>query len=221
MIGFAHAGMTAEGDNSVLIQKVTKELTTDIMQGKKELNKMTMCPTRQLAKLESIDNIEVLINFVTYKQNKLIEELNNRMTEKVLNQGQKLFDVWMTQESDLIQEVGKGYGEEMVLNVCLNLAKTGKLGSVNHKLMEKIVILYGLTLIEKDLSWYMMNNVISEKAASELNNVRSKYVKEIALNTTDIVDGFDINPVYAPIAEDYLKYNETTNNGELGPKPRL
>jgi len=33
-IAFAHAGITAEGDNRVLIQKVSKELTTDLANGK-------------------------------------------------------------------------------------------------------------------------------------------------------------------------------------------
>ncbi|CAG8438372.1 10970_t:CDS:2 [Scutellospora calospora] len=32
-IGFSHAGMTAEGDNSVLMQKVAKELLADVQSG--------------------------------------------------------------------------------------------------------------------------------------------------------------------------------------------
>ncbi|CAG8743838.1 10108_t:CDS:2, partial [Dentiscutata heterogama] len=32
-IGFSHAGMTAEGDNSVLMQKVSKELLADVQSG--------------------------------------------------------------------------------------------------------------------------------------------------------------------------------------------
>jgi len=41
-MAFAHAGMTAEGDNKVLIQKVTKELITDLGTGKTENPEMTI-----------------------------------------------------------------------------------------------------------------------------------------------------------------------------------
>merc|ERR1719499_3073578 len=38
-IAFAHAGMTAEGDNSVLFQKVAKELGMRLRQGKHKFGK--------------------------------------------------------------------------------------------------------------------------------------------------------------------------------------
>ena len=36
-IGLGHSGITAEGDNSVLMQKVAKELMTDVQTGKFKL----------------------------------------------------------------------------------------------------------------------------------------------------------------------------------------
>ena len=43
-INLAHAGMTAEGDNRVLMIKVVKDYLSNITSGKSKLPKMTLCP---------------------------------------------------------------------------------------------------------------------------------------------------------------------------------
>jgi len=86
-MAFAHAGMTAEGDNKVLIQKVTKELITDLGTGKTENPEMTI-DEEDLAKKEKIDDLEVLRNLVNFKQMMLTGELMENMRLKILEQKQ-------------------------------------------------------------------------------------------------------------------------------------
>ncbi len=40
------------------------------------------------------------------------------MMTKVMKQGKPLFDVWMKEESDLIQAVAKAHGERIVFTYC-------------------------------------------------------------------------------------------------------
>lgn len=67
-IAFAHSGITAEGDNRVLMQKVAKEIVAMAMKNKFQLPKMTMCPVRQMNKLENISDLETIFNFVAYRE---------------------------------------------------------------------------------------------------------------------------------------------------------
>jgi len=221
LLAFAHAGITAEGDNRVLIQKVTKEYTTDVAKGKIEQPAMTMCPEKELPKLKKLDNLDVIQNLLAYRLITLSTELMGRMQKKIMEDGQPLFDVWMKQESDLIQATGTSYGEHLVFKACVDMHKKGNYGMTNGKVMENVIMVFGFSLIERDLGWYLSNGVINAEAGKGLSDVRSKYVKNMAPNASDLIDGFGIESVYAPIATDYEEYNSKPNFGEHGPLPKL
>lgn len=63
-IGFSHAGMTAEGDNAVLMQKVAKELLASLNSGTR--------PIKLIAKktLQSVDlaSMKDLMNLFKYRE---------------------------------------------------------------------------------------------------------------------------------------------------------
>ena len=42
----SHSGMTAEGDNRVLMQKVVKDILSDMQKERHDLPKLTQCPIR-------------------------------------------------------------------------------------------------------------------------------------------------------------------------------
>jgi hypothetical protein len=44
----------------------------------------------------------------------------SNMSKKIMGENLKLFDVWMQQESNLIQEVARSFGEVMCLHYFLN-----------------------------------------------------------------------------------------------------
>jgi acyl-CoA oxidase len=71
-IGFSHAGMTAEGDNSVLMQKVAKELLAAIQR------KLVVYPKLDVSGLKQWDlkEIETLIKLVKLREIMLTREVN-------------------------------------------------------------------------------------------------------------------------------------------------
>lgn len=71
-IGFAHAGMTAEGDNSVLMQKVSKELLAAIQNGSYKTSKSAFNPNT------NIDSLEGLLEAFKLIETKLAIQVNTR-----------------------------------------------------------------------------------------------------------------------------------------------
>jgi len=219
-LAFAHAGITAEGDNRVLTQKVTKELLADVSKGTYELPTLDISE-EDLAKTEKIDDLMVLKNLVAFKLNQTTEKLIQVMSQKILVDKKALFEVWMQEESDLIQQVGQAYGDNLVFSHCYNMSKSGQWGTTNAAVMDRLVVLYGLGIIEENLGWYIFNGVVSPATGKRLGDVKSAVVKQLSPSINGILDSFKLGDTYAPIAEDYLEYNSKPNNGELGPKPRL
>lgn len=71
----AHSGMTAEGDNRVLMQKVVKDILADEQSGKHEVPKLTQCPVRQIPALESVADFETLKNLIFFREVGEIKEM--------------------------------------------------------------------------------------------------------------------------------------------------
>jgi acyl-CoA oxidase len=215
-VGQAHAGMTAEGDNSVLMQKVTKELTTDIKKKRTSFPKMTKCPKRELPNLKSVNDLEVMYNMLVFRQMMLCKELGINMATK-MGSGKSLFDVWMKEESDLIQAIAWSYGETYILQECIQLIQKNK-GLDNQSNLDTIFRLFGLNIIQRDLTWYIFNGVISTEAAKnvavEVNNV----IKDVHAISDDVIESLGIPEhvkTLSPVANDYIKYNDGENRGEL------
>merc|ERR1711988_1202614 len=212
MGGDSHAGLTAEGDNRVLIQKVSKELITDLGKGNYQHPEMTMDES-ELPKVENIANVKFLYNLILHRQIVTSGDL--------MEKEQPLFDVWMKQESDLIQLVGESFGEQVIFSQCARMLEQKAFGSVNHNVMENVIILYGLTDVRKYLGWYLSRGLVNLTAAKNLDKTISKLVKSIAPYSEVFLAAFDLNTFGTPIANDYLAYNEKPNFGELGPAPKL
>ena len=104
-IGFSHAGMTAEGDNSVLMQKVAKELLGAI-QAKKVTYSVKVGDKADLSTTEGLLKL-LMIQEVTY-----VHLLSKEMAKTLKNKS-SVFDTWMLQQSDLIQGLAKSYGERI------------------------------------------------------------------------------------------------------------
>ena len=60
--------MTAEGDNRVLMQKIVKDILSDLQKDLHKQPAMTKCPERQLPKQESVGDLESLMNLVYYRE---------------------------------------------------------------------------------------------------------------------------------------------------------
>jgi len=98
----AHSGMTAEGDNRVLMQKVVKDILADAQKGVHDFPEMSQCPKREIPSKSSVAEFETLKNLVFYKEIAEVKSFGKLMQKKIMEEGQSFFDVWMYQVSDEI-----------------------------------------------------------------------------------------------------------------------
>ena len=128
----------------------------------------------------------------------------------------------MRETSDIMQELAWAYGERQTMEACLRSLWEMK-NAENKRIMTTIYKVYGIECIRRDLSWYLIQGVISKAALAKLSPTRNTLIKEIAGKVTDIMDCLNIakESLYAPIASDYVKYNASPNNGEIIGAPRL
>lgn len=87
-IAFAHSGITAEGDNRVLMQKTAKEIMTQIQQGTYEWAQ----PTNKI--FQNICDIDSLKDLIGLKETITIKELQDQ-TVKEMSEGKPIYDIWM------------------------------------------------------------------------------------------------------------------------------
>ena len=154
-LGLAHAAMTAEGDNSVLMQKVAKERLTELMKSKPSFPKAP--------ESKDLTNRDFLLYLMQVRELKLFAELGEKMTKAGK---EDTFNTWMLQESDLIQAAARAYGDLLiskrfaeVLDECDNDLKP---------ILEKLYTLYAITIIEKNLAWFLISKTLTnEQVRSE------------------------------------------------------
>ncbi|XP_040565436.1 uncharacterized protein [Lepeophtheirus salmonis] len=224
--GSAHAGMTAEGDNSVLMQKVAKE-------------HMSLFKPHSITTPTSFDaqNIEHLEYLLKSKENTLYSELKTKLTAPVLittitkklpgflkGIGQKIqrdkgiYNTWMLKEQDLIQEFSKSYADRLVCEASIDELKSI---SENQRGIEaifrQIIHLHLLSVVERNLSWYIIKGLITPQNGQEILELNRELCRELAPKSLGIVDsfGFDDDIVSSPISDDWIKFNEYDNKGEL------
>ncbi|CAG8473809.1 42679_t:CDS:10 [Gigaspora margarita] len=197
-IGFSHAGMTAEGDNSVLMQKVSKELLADVNSGALKLPRIPDAENAKKWDIRSLDNQLRLFNL---REQALIKE------------GSSVFEVWMLQESDTVQALAKAHGHRIVLEQVVHTLQRLKGGS--HWIIHNVACLYALNIIDSDLAWYITKNLISVESASLVKPLIRELVAELAPLSMKIVDALGVDPrvLYAPIASQWVEFNETDNRG--------
>lgn len=206
IIGFSHAGMTAEGDNSVLMQKVAKELLSMVK------SKTYEPPQTNSKATANITNLEYLFHIVGLREKNLLSSLGMKLATK-MKQGEQLFDIWMSQESDLVQAVARAYGERIVLEQFIKTLST--CDQSLKKVLTEVCLLYALRIIEKDLSYFLIQKILplDEKVADKVRELCASLAKE----SLSLIDGFAIpeKVICAPISSDWIEYNKSDNQGEV------
>merc|ERR1719285_550035 len=201
-IAFGHSGMTAEGDNSVLMQKVAKELGWRLQKGKHKF------PARK-AKSR---NLNKLFNMIVFREKKCLMGLGMTMQRKT-KAGKSIFDVWMLEESEAVQRTARSYGERIILEQSIKAVdniQDPKLRSV----MQRLVELYAADRILKD-NWFLTSETIAPKTARFWETRRDVLCHELAEYSISICDSFGIpERCYGPIATNWEKYNVHHNFGE-------
>merc|ERR1711872_69962 len=224
--GSAHAGQTAEGDNSVLMQKVAKE-----HMGLFKPHKDT--PPANLD-LEDIDHIEYLLKA---RENLQFSELTKKLAPAMVYtkvgksmpgilkpfgdklQEKGIFNTWMLKEQDLIQAFAKSYADRIV---CEAFKETiaGKYGPVHaslHNILDEVLLLHLLSTIEKDLPTFLAHDLLNPGQAEQLIQLSQQMCAKLAPKSLALVETFGIpeEMLQSPIASDWVDYNAYDNQGEL------
>ncbi|RIA89804.1 acyl-CoA dehydrogenase/oxidase [Glomus cerebriforme] len=210
-IGFSHAGMTAEGDNSVLMQKVSKELLAGVQSGSVKLSIVRDANNAQSWDISNLDN---QLKLFRLREQLLVKELGTNMS-RTKSLGVPIFEAWMKQESDTVQALARAHGDRIVFEQVIISIQKLKGGS--SKILATIACLYALTQIDANLAWFIVNKLISVQTAATVQPLIREIVKDISPYSMQLVDALGVDPrvLYAPIANDWVKYNEIDNQGEL------
>jgi len=209
-IGFSHAGMTAEGDNSVLMQKVSKEFLAAIQSG---ATKFPHVANHKDSKSWDVSKFDVLLDLMKLREQKVFHELSTSMGDKL--KSDPLFEIWMKQESDGIQALARAHGERIVLEQVHRCIQETS-GNVRHTIA-RYGLLHALTYLEGHLAWFLTNELITLDTAARVPKLNRALCSELSNGVMAVVDalGADKRILYAPIADNWEEYNRGDNRGEL------
>jgi len=203
-IAGAHAGLTAEGDNRVLMQKVAKELLDRLTKGKYKFPK-SKGPI-------DLTKPEGLFHALVQREMKTFMKLAMLMKSKTAK-GVSIFEVWMLQHQDVVQRAAEAFSARIVYEQCLkNMKDRADLRNV----LKITTHLFGITQIRKDLGWFLANNVLSMAQGNQIDEVFNKLCKDLAPLALSITDAFNIpENQFGPIGRNWHEYNLHDNQGEL------
>jgi len=224
--GSAHAGQTAEGDNSVLMQKVAKEHLG--------LFKPHKDTPPALLDLENVDHIEYLFKA---RENQQYGELKRKVASAMVYttvgkkmpgilkpigdklQEKGIFNTWMLQEQDLIQAFAKSYSDRLL---CEAFKETlaGKFGAVDPSLdsvLDKVFHLHLVSCMERDLGTFLASGLLNTAQAEQVLDISRRLCAELAPSSLALIESFGLpeEMLQSPIASDWIGYNTGDNQGEL------
>jgi len=200
-INLSHACITAEGDNSVLMQKVAKERLSLFKPsaGEAPVNK-------------DLSSTEYLNYLLQKREDVLFTNLGKRMMKAGK---EKLYDTWMLKCSDLVQLAARSFGERLVNDRVLVAINTAD--PTLKEILSELHTLYVVSVVKRNLAWYLTNGILTIEQGKEIEDLSDELCRNIAPKSLDLCEAFGLTDsmISAPIALDWIKYNEYDNQGEL------
>jgi len=202
-LGLAHAAMTAEGDNSVLMQKVAKERLAFLNKNPLKLEK----PASQ-----NLQDSQYLMYLLEAREVRLFTQLG----EKCAKAGKaRSYDSWMFEESDLIQHAARSFADRLVSDRFH--AALQSCDPALKPVLSRVFDLYLTTIVEKNLTWFVTSGLILPSDIEKVLTNAAELCAEIGPQSLALCDSFAITDTMlsAPIALDWVGYNTYDNLGEL------
>eukprot|EP00916_Digyalum_oweni_P012750 GHVL01021053.1.p1 GENE.GHVL01021053.1~~GHVL01021053.1.p1 ORF type:complete len:477 (+),score=41.75 GHVL01021053.1:628-2058(+) len=211
MIGFSHAGITAEGDNRVLWQKVTKDLL-DARRNSPELASKLQPAPKKGGSLTNLLDADAISDALRSREKSKFAELENSMLTK-LQKGKDVFQVWMCEEARVVQEAAGSHCERRCYEVFLDSLKLPSMTPSLVKALRPLLLLYGLQCINNDAVWFASSNTVSSHLMKKLKLTMDEIINGVGPSMKSYCQamGPDLNLVWAPIAHDWVEYNNMSN----------
>ena len=127
-------------------------------------------------------------------------------------EGKPLFETWMLKESDNIQALATAYGENLAIREFIKILDTCNDG-LRAKLTE-LFTLYALDRLMVDGVFFLTNGIINAEQSEAINSEIQRLCMELGKDALELTKGFGIpdHMHHAPIANDWIKYNQIENN---------
>merc|ERR1712079_92667 len=202
-LGLAHAAMTAEGDNSVLMQKVAKEHLGWLSKNP---------PTMIKANSTSLSDPTYLHSLLQKREIKLFTTLGKKMAAA----GKAgTYSSWMFEESDLIQHAAKSFADRLIADR-MSLA-VEEADEEMKPILNLINTLYLATIREKNISWFVISGILKNEDINQMKSISADLCAQLGPQALAICESFGITDTMlsAPIALDWVGYNSYDNQGEL------
>jgi len=209
-IGLAHASMTAEGDNSVLAQKTVKETQALIKK-----NKYLLWTKGANCKSWNLSNVESCLDLIRWREAVLFEELA-KAQKRGADAGKSVYDVWMHDISDLIQQTCVAVGERMCAE-----EQWKEIVKADMSTKQVLIVLLHTALLQIVTSqpFFTANAAMITPAQSEsATKLLHSNVKALAPRILDITACWGVpDSVYrdTPCASSWEQFNVTDNKGEV------
>ncbi|KAF0697770.1 Aste57867_11563 [Aphanomyces stellatus] len=214
ILGFSHAAVTAEGDNRVLMTKVAKELGDLLKQGRYKLSPTAAKPYEGTPSWDDVNYYKYLFGV---REAKLFAKLGKIMKSDT-EQGKSIFDIWMLEQSALVQDIALAYVERLSFEATLASLDDPK-NEALRPVLTKLAVLYGASCVQRDLGWYVCNGVVSTDLGNQVDDAVKGFCSSEGLgnDALHLIHAFDIpeHVMAAPIALDWVKFNESDNQGEI------
>ena len=201
-LGLSHAAMTAEGDNSVLMQKVAKERISTF-------KPFPLLPNSDKTDLNSTNYLQSLLR---RREMVLIGELTARLKQAGRD---GLYHTWMMEQSDQIQAVARAYGDCVVSSQFDEVLQSAD--STILPALLPLFKLYLLACVQKHLDFYLIAGIMNTETAAAVPTAINLLCTSLSPHVLDLIKAFDIPQAMlsAPIANDWVSYNTYDNKGEV------
>jgi len=204
-LGLAHAAMTAEGDNSVLMQKVAKEHLPVL--AKKGFKNPVPMPSDK-----GFTNLDYLLHILNEREMTLFKTLGGKMAAA----GKEgMFNTWMMEESDVIQGAARAFGDRLIAERFAHVLTT--CDSELKPILEQLFNLYMVSTIEKNLGNLLILGIVKPDQVASVKDTAVKLCQDLGPHALSLCDAFAITDTMlsAPIALDWVQYNTYDNQGEI------
>jgi len=172
--------ITWEGDNTVLIQQAARFIAKSLqkkMKGKEIKHKSLSFLAKfdevsnlklNLSSQADLQNVDYLLNMLEYRVNLLLQKSVGRLAEKIGTK-KSPFEAWNDTQVFYLQNMARSWGELYSFNCSKNKIDTIT-DSPTKKVLVKLLCLYALVSIEKDLVYLRENDFIGSEACDMIRN---------------------------------------------------
>ncbi|KAJ1301906.1 hypothetical protein OPQ81_000746 [Rhizoctonia solani] len=181
-VGFSHAGITAEGDNAVLTQKVAKELLAAIDNGS---YKLTTHEPSQAKNWNIAEDVEACVKLMQLRETLFLQKLQKDLAG-LMKSGKSLYQAWMFHLSDGIQAAAVAFGERVSSDEMFRLVKSTSGGT--SKILATLLhvsLLQILTSTPTLLAWNIVTPSQHNAARQRLESLVREELGPQALHVVD------------------------------------